>query len=66
MEDRIEMNPQIYGGQPVIKGTKVMVITILSALSNGDTYDTILDDFPALEKADIDAAIAFGSKMSNY
>jgi uncharacterized protein (DUF433 family) len=66
MDERIEVNPLVCNGNPVIKGTRVMVMTILSALSAGDSFEIILEDHPALERADIDAAIAFGSKMSNY
>jgi uncharacterized protein (DUF433 family) len=66
MNDRIETNPSICNGNPVIKGTRVMVTTILSALSSGDSIEVILDDYPNIEREDITAAIAYASKSNTY
>ncbi|MDZ7288389.1 MAG: DUF433 domain-containing protein [candidate division KSB1 bacterium] len=41
-------DPQICGGQPVIKGTRVTLRTILASLAEGATIEEILEDFPTL------------------
>lgn len=66
MHDRIELNPLICHGKPVIKGTRVMVATILGALSGGDSVEMILEDYPNLTREDISAALAFASDLSQF
>ena len=56
--DRIVRNPQICGGEPVFRGTRVTLRTILASLAAGDSVEKILADFPALKSADVQAAIA--------
>ena len=59
--DRIERNPAIMGGKPVIRGTRVTVEMVLRKLGAGMTCDTILTDHPRLTAADILAAQAFAA-----
>jgi uncharacterized protein (DUF433 family) len=59
--DRIVRNPQICGGEPVFRGTRVTLRTVLASLGAGDSVEEILADFPALKSADIQAAIAFAA-----
>lgn len=66
MNPGIEINPAVCHGKPVIKGTRVMVSTILGALSAGDTIDMILEDYPNLKREDIFAALLFASELSNF
>jgi uncharacterized protein (DUF433 family) len=66
MHDRIELNPLVCHGKPVIRGTRVMVSTILGALAAGDTVEMILEDYPNLEREDIAAALAFASELSQF
>ena len=66
MHARIELNPQIYHGKRVIKGTRVMVATILGALAGGDTAEMILEDYPNITQGDIMAALAFASEVSQF
>ena len=47
-QDRIVRNPAICNGQPVVRGTRVLVRTILGYLAHGETAATILTDFPSL------------------
>lgn len=60
-QDRIVRDPQICGGGPVIKGTRVPVRTILASLAEGDRTDDILKDFPTLTEEDVRAVIAFAA-----
>jgi uncharacterized protein (DUF433 family) len=60
-DQRIIRDPQICGGEPVFKGTRVTLRTVLASLAAGDTPETILADFSSLSPLDIQAAIAFAA-----
>lgn len=66
MHERIELNPMVCHGKPVIRGTRVMVSTILGALAAGDTTEMILEDYANLQPEDIAAALAFASDLSQF
>ena len=57
--DRIEINPKVMIGKPVIRGTRVPVELILRKLSEGATEDDVLEAYPRLTRADIQAAIGY-------
>lgn len=59
--ERIEMNPEIMGGKPVIRGTRVPVEMILRKLGAGLATEAILADHPRLTLDDIRAAQAFAA-----
>lgn len=59
--DRIVRDPRVCGGEPVIRGTRVTLRTILASLAEGATIDEILQDFPALTEEDVRAVIAFAA-----
>lgn len=56
---RIEINPEIMGGKPVIKGTRITVESILRRLSEGLNIKEILEDYPYLTEEDIRAALLY-------
>jgi uncharacterized protein (DUF433 family) len=58
-DDRIIRDTQICGGEPVFKGTRVTLRTVLASLAAGDTTKEILSGFPTLKPEDIRAAITF-------
>jgi uncharacterized protein (DUF433 family) len=59
MSERIEINPRVCGGQPVIKGTRIPVSAILEQLADGESWDSILRGYPELTRADIQAALHY-------
>jgi uncharacterized protein (DUF433 family) len=59
--DHFERRPGVSGGQPVIRGTRVPLRTVLASLAEGASVGEILEDFPTLHEADIRAAIAFAA-----
>jgi uncharacterized protein (DUF433 family) len=59
MNDRIEINPRVCGGQPVIKGTRIPVEVILDQLAEDESWDALLAGYPELTRLDIQAAIHF-------
>ena len=54
---RIVRDAAVCGGEPVFKGTRVTLRTILASLADGDSSEEILKDFPALKREDVQAAI---------
>ena len=60
-QDYISRDPSVCGGEPVIKGTRVTIRTILASLAEGDSPQEILKDFPSLTDEDIRAVIAFAA-----
>jgi uncharacterized protein (DUF433 family) len=55
--DRLEINPKIMLGKPVIRGTRITVELILRKLSEGATEREVLDAYPRLTREDIQAAM---------
>jgi len=62
---RLQINPTVCHGKPVIRGTRVLVSTILGALSGGDSIETVLEDYPSITAEDISAALEFASRLSD-
>ncbi len=60
-QSRIVRNPKICGGEPVIKGTRVTLRTVLASLAEGSTIAEILVDFPTVSEPDVRAVIAFAA-----
>ena len=61
--NRIEINPNIMVGKPVIRGTRVPVEIILRKLSEKATEAEILQAYPQLTIEDIQAAIRFAADL---
>jgi len=61
--ERIEINPQIMMGKPVIKGTRLPVEIILEKLAYGCSEEDILQDYPFLTKEDIRASLLYAAKI---
>ena len=57
--DRIELNPRVCNGKPVIKGTRIPVSVILDQIAEGESWDTLLAGYPELHKKDIQAALIY-------
>jgi len=60
-EERIVRDPKVCGGEPIFKGTRVTLRTVLASLAAGDSAEEILADFPSLKAEDVQAAIAFAA-----
>lgn len=59
--DRITLDPEIMGGKPTIRDTRVTVGTILGLLASGCTEDKVLSEYPYLEYDDIRQALEFAA-----
>ncbi|MBI4492330.1 MAG: DUF433 domain-containing protein [Chloroflexi bacterium] len=60
---RIEINPKVMLGKPVIRGTRVTVELILRKLGEGATAEDLLDAYPRLTREDIRAAISYAADL---
>lgn len=63
MQSRIEVNPEVCHGKPVIRNTRIMVRNILGSLAGGDSISDILKNYPELTGEDIEAAIAYAIEL---
>jgi uncharacterized protein (DUF433 family) len=61
---RISIDPNICFGKPCIRGHRISVSLILDLLAAGETIETILEEYPGLNKEDILACIAYGAEMA--
>ncbi|MEW6174031.1 MAG: DUF433 domain-containing protein [Bacillota bacterium] len=61
--ERIDINPKIMLGKPVIKGTRLPVEILLDKLAEGYTEDQIIDEYPFLKKEDIRAALRYAAAV---
>ena len=59
--DRIELNPAVMLGKPVIRGTRITVELILRKIAEGADEATLLAAYPTLNKADIQAAVTYAA-----
>lgn len=63
---RITINPQIFGGKPIIRGRRLAVEHVLGMLAAGDDIPTILAGYPWLEAADIQACLLYARRLVGH
>ena len=64
--DRIELNPRVCNGKPVIKGTRIPVTVILDQIAEGESWDNLLAGYPGLKKEDIQAALRYAKSSLDH
>lgn len=62
MNDQITYNPKIFGGKPIIKGTRISVEFVLELLASGMALEEIIQEYPQLTKNDILAVLDYAAK----
>lgn len=63
--ERITVDDELCNGKPTIRGLRITAQTILAFLFNGTTDEEILEQYPVLEKEDIEACKRFALEMMN-
>lgn len=58
-EDFVEINPDIMGGTPVLRGTRITVYSVLGRLEGGDSVDDVLEDNPDLTREAVETAALY-------
>ena len=60
---RITVNPEIFGGKPILRGRRLAVVHVLGMLAAGDSPGTILAGYPWLEPEDIQACLVYARRV---
>ena len=64
-EQRIELNPAVLAGKPTVKGTRIAVELVIERLEGGWDEDTILDQYPSLNRDDIRACLRYADSLQD-
>jgi uncharacterized protein (DUF433 family) len=64
--ERIEIDPRICNGKPVIKGTRIPVSVILQQLAEGESWEEILAGYPELTREDIHAVLHYAGETLDH
>jgi len=59
--DQIVRDPEICGGEPVLRGTRISLRTVLASLAEGDSFAELQSAFPSLTLEHLQAAVAFAA-----
>jgi uncharacterized protein (DUF433 family) len=62
-QDRINVDPRILVGKPVVKGTRIAVELVVDLMAKGWTQEQILDSYPNLTAEDVRACLAYASEV---
>jgi len=62
--ERIAVDPHVCHGRPCIRGTRIMVSVVLDNLAAGVPSEEILESYPALQQADIQAALEYAAELA--
>ena len=64
--ERIELDPRVCNGKPVIKGTRIPVTVILDQIAEGESWQAILSGYPELKREDIQAVIEYAKAFLEH
>ncbi len=63
--ERIEVNPDVLAGKPVVRGTRLAVEFILELLAAGETEADMLSNYPRLTREDVLACLSYASHLAH-
>ena len=66
LPERIELDPRVCNGKPVVKGTRIPVSVILERVAEGEPWTALLESYPELEKEDIQAALLYAKETLDH
>ena len=61
--ERITVNPEIFGGKPIVRGRRLAVEHVLGMLGAGDKLEDILEAYPWLEREDLQACLIYARRV---
>jgi uncharacterized protein (DUF433 family) len=64
--ERITVNPNIFGGKPIIRGCRLAVEHVLGMLAAGDTPELLIQGYPWLEREDIQACLVYARQLVGH
>ena len=63
---RITIDPKLFGGKPIVRGRRLAVEHVVGMLAAGDRAETILEGYPWLEPADIQACLVYARRIVGH
>ena len=63
MNDRIEANPDVLGGKPVIRGTRMSVEFVVGLLAQGWSIEDVLAEYDHITREDVQACLAYAHQL---
>lgn len=63
---RITVNPEMFGGKPIIRGRRLAVEHVLGMLAAGDSIDDLLREYPWLERDDVHACLVYAKRLVGH
>ncbi|WP_437684269.1 DUF433 domain-containing protein [Sorangium sp. So ce131] len=63
---RITVDPDIFGGKPILRGRRLAVEHVLGMLAAGDTIETLLEEYPWLEREDVQACLLYARRLVGH
>jgi uncharacterized protein (DUF433 family) len=63
---RITVNPDVFGGKPIIRGRRLAVEHVLGMLAAGDSIDDLLREYPWLERDDVQACLVYARRLVGH
>ncbi len=67
MSEHITIKADVCNGRPVVRGTRITVQTVLEFLAAGDSIEDVLEEYPRLTRADVQACLDYASRvMGNH
>ncbi|MFQ5454629.1 MAG: DUF433 domain-containing protein [Nitrospirota bacterium] len=64
--NRISSDPDICHGKPCVKGTRIPVCPVVSLIAEGESTETIIQNYPSITPDDIKASIQYAAKLCEY
>jgi uncharacterized protein (DUF433 family) len=62
---RVTVNPEVCGGRPCIRDTRIEIAVILDGLAEGLTIEDVIDHYPQLTREDVLAALAYAAELAH-
>lgn len=63
---RITVNPEVFGGKPIVRGHRLAVEHVLGMLAAGDTIDDLVREYPWLERDDVQACLVYARRVVGH
>lgn len=60
---RIDSNPEVFGGKPIVRGHRLAVEHVLGMLAAGDSEQDVLEAYPSLEPDDVRACLLYAYRL---
>jgi uncharacterized protein (DUF433 family) len=64
LSERINFDPAICHGKPVVSGTRILVANVVGAIAAGQSIPGILEDYPSLKENDLRACLEFAARLT--